>query len=60
MVIPHQVGDPQLLVIDHLVGAHKVQRRLVVNVLSLTSHGLMRPGENTDGFPPALAAFLTT
>jgi hypothetical protein len=47
-------------VIDHIVGAHKVQRRLVVKVLPLTSHGLMRLGKNTDGFPPAMAAFLTT
>ena len=45
VVIPDPVGGLQVLVIDCVVGAHQRKRRLVVEILALTSHRLRCPGE---------------
>jgi hypothetical protein len=47
-------------VIDRVVVLDKGERRLVVKVLSLPSNPLMRPGEQCDCFPAAVAFHLST
>jgi hypothetical protein len=44
MVIPDHVADLQVFVIDHVIGAHKSKRCLVMEIRPLAAHYLMRLG----------------
>jgi hypothetical protein len=58
VVIPHHVGDPQILVIDRVVALDERQCRLVVEVLALATHRLMRLRQQADRLPPAMTPLL--
>jgi hypothetical protein len=58
VVIPHQVGDPQLLVIQHSVLAQQCQRRLVVKGGPLATDRLVRFRQQYKRFPTASAPLL--
>jgi hypothetical protein len=58
MAVLEHIGRLQVLMIDHIVGAHKGKRRLVVKVLPLAAHCLMRLGQQGDCLASTMAAFL--
>jgi hypothetical protein len=58
MVIPHQVSDPQVFSIGHVVGPEKGERRLVMKVAPLPLHLLVLAGQQPRGFLPAFAPLL--
>jgi hypothetical protein len=59
VVILDHVADLQVFVTDHISGAHKRERRLVMKVLSLAAHPLMRFRQRRHGLAMASAALLT-
>src|SRR5262245_8618133 len=59
VVIPDHVGDPQIFMINRIVLARQLERRLVMEVLSLAAYCLMRLGKNADCFTPAIAPLLS-
>ncbi len=58
MVIPEHVGRLQVLVINHIIGTHQGERRLMMKVLPLAAHRLMRLGEQDNRFPATMAPYL--
>jgi hypothetical protein len=56
MVVPHQIGDPQLFMVDHLGLTDERQRRLVVEVLPLAAHTLMGLGQPAHRLAAPVAA----
>jgi hypothetical protein len=60
MVIPDHAGNPQVLMIDRVVGLDQGERRLVVKVLPLAAHFLLRLDQQMHGFPSSVAAPLAT
>ena len=56
MVILRHVPDLQVLVIDHIIGAHERQCRLMMEVRPLAAHRLMRLCQEGDRFPTTVAA----
>jgi hypothetical protein len=58
MVMLEQVGDLQILMIDHIEMAHHMERGFVLEVLPLALHLLMRFGEQFQGLTPTVAALL--
>jgi len=60
VMIPDHIADLQVLVIDHIIGAHECERRLVMKVLPLAAHLQMRLGQQCNGFAPAVAAFFAS
>jgi hypothetical protein len=55
VVVLDQIGDLQVLVIDHIMLAHQCDRCLVVEVSSLATHRQMRLRQYGHGLSPALA-----
>ena len=53
-MIAHQVGDPQVFQIDHIVLAHQRERGLVVKVRALAPHMLVLLRALGHGLLPAL------
>jgi hypothetical protein len=45
VMVPDHVGHLQVFVIDRIIGAHKRERRLVMEIRSLTTHFLMCLGQ---------------
>jgi hypothetical protein len=58
VVIPNHVADLQVFVVDHIIGAHKSKRCLVVKVLPLTANCLVRLGKVHNRLAPTMAALL--
>jgi hypothetical protein len=42
VTVPDHIADLQIFVIDHIIGSHQGERRLVMKVLSLTAHQMVR------------------
>ena len=58
MVIPHQVGNPQVFMVDDIVGVDELVGLLVVEVTPLPCDMEMRLGQQGDGFAPTMTALL--
>jgi hypothetical protein len=58
MMVPEQVGRPQVLVIDRVVLPDEYQCRLVVEVLPLPTHRLMRLRKQLHGLAAPVAPLL--
>jgi hypothetical protein len=58
MMVPDHVGRLQVFMVDHVVLLNEGQRRLMVEIRSLTAHFLMRLGKQRYRFPTAVAPLL--
>src|SRR5262245_43912348 len=56
MVVPYQIGDPQVFEIDQVVVTHQIACYLMMEILALTTDFLVLPGEQ---LTRRIAAFTT-